>query len=69
MRSSILYVATNTETGAEKLVEAYNQAGVRNHVARQLIKVRVAKATEAARMVKEGIEVEIAGEDAELCGA
>lgn len=63
MTTTRLYIATRTDTGIEQLVEAGTPAAVRNHVARKLIKVRVAKATEAARMVKEGMEVEIAGEE------
>lgn len=63
MSNTRLYVVTNTETDQESLIEAGNPAVARSHVARKLLTVHVAKATEAARMVKEGIHVEVAGQD------
>lgn len=57
------YLVT-TPDGKERLVEAANQAGARNHVSRDSITVAVAKPADLFRVAKAGGEIEQAGEAA-----
>lgn len=57
------YLVTGPD-GAERIVEAANQAQARNHAARNAFTVAVAKSTDIARVVKAGGDIEQAGEAA-----
>jgi hypothetical protein len=55
------YLVT-TPDGKERLVEAANQAGARNHVSRDSIQVKVASPADLFRIAKAGGDIEQAGE-------
>lgn len=48
--------------GAERLVEAANRASARNHVAKAVLDVAVAKQADLFRVAKAGGDIETAGE-------
>lgn len=64
--STRYYVATNTETKKQHLVESANQSSVRNYLARTLIDVRVATQKDVERLIRAGAEVERPSQDDQI---
>lgn len=53
-----LYIVTDKEGGAERLIEATHPSHAVKYVADQMLTVRVASAHDAARLVGQGVSVE-----------
>jgi len=64
----VYIVTAPTEPKTERLVEAPNAASARNHVARQLLAVNVARGPDLFRIAKEGGDLEQVGASAVIDG-
>ena len=60
----VYLVTAPTNPPTEKLVEAANHMGARNHVAKQIITAAVAKQADLFRVAKAGGDIETAGAEA-----
>jgi hypothetical protein len=60
-----IYVVKKKETGEEHLVEANTPSQSIMHIAQNSYEAKAAKPTDVARLMGQGVKVEVAGADAE----
>lgn len=61
MSNTRIYIVTNAVGMPARLVEASTQAAARNHATRNMVTVKAATAKDVAALLKQGVNLEIAG--------